>query len=28
LLFVAKSYAWDTGRYKVGSVVQVFRIVP
>lgn len=28
LLFVAKSYAWDTGLYKVGSVVQVFRVVP
>ena len=28
LLFVAKSYAWDTGLYKVGSIVQVFRIVP
>jgi hypothetical protein len=28
LLFVAKSYAWETGRYKVGSVVQVFRVVP
>ena len=28
VLFVAKSYAWNTGRYKVGSVVQLFRIMP
>jgi hypothetical protein len=28
LLFVAKSYAWNTGLYKDGSVLQLFRIVP